>query len=74
MAATEIVETDNKKMVSIDRLAWPNTLLPPAGFFVFRAVVSGSMMVAAESMADQYAIGALGVQLAIGFIHQLIAR
>jgi hypothetical protein len=32
------------------------------------------MVVPAESMTDQYAVGALLVELAIGFINQLVAR
>ena len=74
MATTQIVEADDKKVVSVDRLPWANTLVPPAGFLGVRTMVSGSMVVPAESMTDQYAVGALLVELAIGFINQLVAR
>ena len=74
MAATEIVEAHNEEAVGVDRLPRADALVPPASFFVIRAVVAGSMMIAAESVADQHSVGALLIKLAIALVRQFIAR
>ncbi len=59
-------------MIGIDGLARAYAGIPPAGFAVVHAVVAGGMMVARECMADEHGIAARGIQLAIGFIDQLV--
>ena len=72
MAATEVIQTDYKKFVGIDWFTGANALIPPTGFTVLLIVYAGCVMIATESMADQYSIGFRLIELAVGLIYQII--
>ena len=74
MAAAEIVDADDEETLGIDWLAGPDHVVPPAGMFVLLAVIAGYMMRAGQRMANQHRIAFVGVELAIGFIHQGVVR
>ena len=72
MAAAQVVEADHEKAIGIDGFARPYALFPPAGSFVVFVVVASGMMVAAEGVTDQYGVAARRIELAVGFVDQLI--
>ena len=72
MAAADIVEADHKEFVGVDRFTGANVRIPPTGAFVAHAVVASSVMMAREGVANQYSITFVGVELAIGFINELV--
>ena len=74
MTATEIIQADDEKAVSVYRFARANTFIPPAGFFVAGFVVARRVVVSAQGMANQHRVGAILVELAVGFVHQFVAR
>src|SRR5690554_7225656 len=46
--------------------------IPPAWLTVIMAVVAGGVVVPRERMANQHRIGALGIECAVGLVHQII--
>src|SRR5690625_5503130 len=72
VAAAQVVGAHHKKMVGINGFAGADVIVPPAGFAVFHAVIARSMMTARQSVANQHGIGAIGIELAVGFVHELI--
>ena len=70
--AAQIIQAYNKKMIGINGFAGPDGDIPPAWFFVIHAVISGSVMITAQGMADQDGVGPVSIQLAVCFYHQVI--
>lgn len=68
----QIVQAHHKKARGVDGLAGADHIVPPAGGFIVRVMAAGNMMVARQRMTDQDGVAGVGVQLAIGFKHQLI--
>jgi hypothetical protein len=73
MAAANVVQANHEKSVGINGLTRAYTLIPPAGFLVIRAVIARCVVMAAQCVAYQYRIGVLVVELAIGFVNQVIS-
>ena len=74
MTATEIIQADNEKAVSIDRFARANTFIPPAGFFVAGLMVARRVVVPAQGMANKHRVGAILVEFAVGLVHEFVVR
>lgn len=74
MATSEIVDADNKKPIGVDGFIWADHVVPPARVLVLLAVITGDMMRAGKRMADQDCIAFVGVELAVGFVHQFVVR
>ena len=72
VAAAEVVQADDKELVGVDGFAGTDTAVPPARFTVIGAVITGSMVVAGQGVADQHGVARRGIQLAIGFEDQLV--
>ncbi len=60
-AATQVIDTDNKKFISINGLTRTYSVIPPAGFFIIHAVITGSMLVTGQRMTDQYGITGISI-------------
>lgn len=72
MAATEVIHAEYKKFAGIDWFTGANALIPPAGLTVLLTVYARRVMIATESVADQNSIGFGLIELAVGFIHQVV--
>src|SRR6185312_2299002 len=72
-ASAENVRAEDKIFVRIERLAWTNHVVPPAGLSGVLADPSG-MSIARERMDDEDGIVFRGVQLAVGLISDLHGR
>ena len=70
IAAAEHIAADHKEAVGVEGLAGPDAVVPPAGLGGVAVVIAGGMGAAAERVADQDGIGAVGVEPAIGFVGQ----
>ena len=73
-AAAQVVEPDNEEAVGVHGFAGADHAVPPAGVFVVGVVAAGDVVVAGECVADQYGVGFVGVECAVGFHHQIEAR
>ena len=73
MAAAEIVDPDDKKLVRINRLAGTDHVIPPAQTLGLVSVRTCHMVVAGERMTNQYGIGLGRVEFAVGLIDQFVA-
>src|SRR5476651_1422836 len=74
VAAAEVVQADHKEFVGVDRLAGADAAVPPAGLALVGTVETGGVMMAGQGMANQHGVARRGVQLAIGFVDQVIGR
>ena len=72
--AAQVVEPDNEEAVGVHGFAGADHAVPPAGVFVVGVVAAGNVVVAGEGVADQYGVGFVGVECAVGFHHQIEAR
>ena len=72
VTAPEIVQADDKKTFGIDRFAWPDAFVPPAGLPVLHAVKARGMMVAAERVTYQHGVGSVGIESAVGLVDQFV--
>ena len=71
-----IIDADDKKLVGVERLAWSHHVVPPAEAFlpvVIVRIFAGDMVRRVQRVAHQYRIRVVGVQGAVGFIHQRVA-
>ena len=73
ITAAQIVQANDKELVGINRLAGANTAVPPAGLALINAVITSGMVMPGQRMANQQRVAGAGVELAVGFIHQLVA-
>ena len=71
MAAAQIVQPNHKKRIGIDGLAWAYHIVPPAAVLIGFGVLARHMVIARQSVANQYRIAFGGIQLAIRFHHQI---
>ena len=72
-AAAKIVRADDEKAVRIERLAWTNAVVPPAGFAIVRVMVAGGVMVSGQRVTDQNGIVARAVERTVGLEAHVIA-
>ncbi len=72
VAAAEVVQADDEKAFGIDRFARADAAVPPARLAIVHAVVAGRVVMAGQRVADQHRIAAAGVELAVGFVDQLV--
>jgi len=72
LATAQIVQGNHEKLSGIKGLPRTDTDVPPAGFAIFQAVITGGMMVAGKGMTHQNGIAAIGVEGAVGLIDQII--
>jgi hypothetical protein len=70
-AGAEVVDADDEEAVGVHRLAGADHVVPPAGAFRF-GVVAGHVMRRVQRVADQDGVRFVGVQRAVGFIHQRV--
>jgi len=61
MATTKIIQTDDEKFMSVDRLAWTYHRVPPTNIFRIILIIARYMMIAGKCMADQDGIGFIAV-------------
>jgi hypothetical protein len=73
-AAPEIVDADDKEAIGVERLAWPDHVVPPADIVRLAFVPARDMVRRVERVADQNRIGALDVERAVGLERELEAR
>ncbi len=71
-AAPEVVGADDEEAARVERLAGPDEVVPPAdvGFLVF--VEARHVMRRVQRVADEHGVRARGVQLAVGFIGDVV--
>src|SRR5690606_35614328 len=74
VAAAEVVEADDEETVGVERPARSDQVVPPARILVVGRITAGDMVVAGQRMADQYRVARVGVEFAIGFVHQIVRR
>ena len=74
MTAAEIIQADDEKFIGVYRFARADHGVPPAHILGVIRVIARHMMIAGQRMTSQHRVGLVGIQLAIRFIHQLIAR
>ena len=72
VAAAEVVQADHKELVGIDGLAGADAAVPPAGLALVDVVEARGVMMAGQGVADQHGVARRGVQLAVGFIDQVV--
>ena len=72
-AATQIVQTHDKKAIGVEWLPRSNAIVPPAGLGIVRVMIPGGVVVPAERVADQHGVAPAGVQFAVGLVDQFIA-
>src|SRR5690625_3067272 len=72
VAAALVAGAQHRTTVGIDRLDVPDAIVAPARFAVFNPEIARSMMTARQSVANQHGIGAIGIELALGFVHAMI--
>ncbi len=70
LAAARDVGTEDEKFVRVHRLARADQVVPPAGLAVGRRVAAGTMVVAAERVADEHGVVAGGVEPAVSLVAQ----
>jgi hypothetical protein len=68
VAAAEIIQTDDKKVLCVDGFSGPDAVIPPTRLGIFRRVVPGGVVVSAEGVANKYCVTVCVVQASIGFI------
>ena len=73
MTAAQIIHTDDKKTVGIDRLTGTHHVVPPADALLIFRIHTGDVVTAGKRMANQDRIGPRSIQLAVGLVHQVIA-
>ncbi len=71
-ARTQVVHADDKEAIGVQGLARADHVVPPAFAVVLTAINTGHMVRGVERVTNQDRIAALRVELAVGFIHQLI--
>jgi len=57
VTATEVVHTDDKEFVGIDRLAGTDHVVPPAHVLGAIGVIARDMMIPRQRVADQNRVG-----------------
>ncbi|PNG62088.1 hypothetical protein SC81_23105, partial [Vibrio vulnificus] len=72
VATAEVVEGNDEELAGVDRLARTDAAVPPARLALVDAVVAGGVVVAGEGVADQHRVALRGIQLAVGFDHQVV--
>lgn len=72
MAATQIIEADNKKFVGIQRSTGTNDVVPPTDVIGLVGIMAGDVVVAGECVTNEYGVRFGGVQGAVGFINQIV--
>ena len=71
-ARTQIVHADDKKAIGVQGLARADHVVPPAFAVVLTGINTGHMVRGVERVTNQDRIAALRVELAVGFISQLV--
>ena len=71
-ARAQVVDADNKKAVGVERLARPDHAVPPALGLGLPLVDAGHMVRGVQGVAHQHRVGALGVEVAVGFEAQVV--
>ena len=76
---TQVVDTNDKEAVGVQRFAGADHVVPPAFAARYRlatgvGVQARHMVRGVERVADQHRVAALGVERAIGLKHQLVGR
>ena len=72
MTATEIVQPDDEEFEGVDGLARPHHVVPPADVLGVVCVVTRDVVMSRQRVADEDGVGLIGIQCAVGLIHQLI--
>ena len=74
VTTTQIIQTNHKESVCVERLVGPDAGVPPAGLGFFLVMIAGGVMMAGQRVTDQNRVTARFVQLPISFVDQLKAR
>ena len=74
VAAAEVVNTNDEEAIGVDGFTRADHVVPPTGVFVLLAVITGDVMRAGKRVTDQDRVAFVGVELAIGFVHQFVVR
>ena len=74
MTAAEIVHSNHKKLIGINRLAGADHVVPPTDIFRIVRVMARDVVVSGQRMANQDRVGLVGIQLAVSLINQLVTR
>src|SRR5581483_2555938 len=70
-ARADVVRAHDEEAPRIERLAGPDEVVPPAGAVGLLRVIAGDVVRGVQRVADQYRVGARGVQLAVGLVSEL---
>ncbi|MNV60208.1 hypothetical protein D3C71_1526630 [compost metagenome] len=71
-ARSQVVDADHEEAVGIDRLARADHVVPPALAFRLVGIHAGHMVGGVEGMAHQHRVRAVGVELAIGLVGEVV--
>ncbi len=71
-ARTGIVGAQDEKALGVERFAGADQVVPPAYALGVACMRAGGVMAGVERMTHQHGVAALGVERAVGFIHQLV--
>jgi hypothetical protein len=76
VAAAEVVHADDEEAIGVERAAGADDVVPPAERLVdfVRIGMAGDVVVAGQRVADQDGVRGVGVERAVGFIHQVVGR